>query len=136
LSTEASIESTPATSTMPDWYPELLASVSSQVYSGRSRAIVAANREMLLSYWAIGNELANRESAQGWGSKVVTRLSADVRSAFPEARGFSPRNLRYMKSFAEAWPEFPMLQQAVATLPWGHNWESKQLAELDADLTM
>jgi predicted nuclease of restriction endonuclease-like (RecB) superfamily len=106
---------------MPDWYPELLASVSSQVYAGRTRAIVAANREMLLSYWAIGKELANRESAQGWGSKVVIRLSADVRSAFPEARGFSPRNLRYMKSFAEAWPEFPMLQQAVATLPWGHN---------------
>lgn len=106
---------------MPDWYPELLASVASQVRSGRSRAISAANREMLLSYWVIGSELAKRESAQGWGSKVVTRLSADVRSAFPEARGFSLRNLRYMKSFAEAWPDFPMLQQPVATLPWGHN---------------
>lgn len=51
----------------------------------------------------------------------MTRLSAGVRSAFPEARGFSPRNLRYMRSFAAAWPDFPMLQQAVATLPWGHN---------------
>ncbi|QDG67313.1 DUF1016 domain-containing protein [Pseudarthrobacter sp. NIBRBAC000502772] len=121
VSTPASFESTPATSSMPDWYPELLASVASQVRSGRSRAISAANREMLLSYWVIGSELAKRESAQGWGSKVVTRLSADVRSAFPEARGFSPRNLRYMKSFAEAWPDFPMLQQPVATLPWGHN---------------
>ena len=121
MSSPASFESTPAKSSMPEWYPELLASVSRQINSGRSRAISAANREMLLSYWSIGNELAKRESEQGWGSKVVTRLSADVRSAFPETRGFSPRNLRYMKSFAEAWPEFPMLQQAVATLPWGHN---------------
>ena len=106
---------------MPEWYPELLVAVSTQISTGRSRAALAANREMLLSYWTIGRELADRESAEGWGAKVVTRLSADVRSAFPDAKGFSPRNLRYMKSFAQAWPDFPMVQQAVATLPWGHN---------------
>ncbi|MGW9412433.1 PDDEXK nuclease domain-containing protein [Arthrobacter cupressi] len=117
----AHFEATPAATAMPAWYPELLASVSRQVHGGRSRAISAANREMLLAYWNIGNELSQRESAEGWGSKVVTRLSADVRAAFPEAKGFSPRNLRYMKSFAQAWPDFPILQQPVATLPWGHN---------------
>ncbi|MBO1268702.1 PDDEXK nuclease domain-containing protein [Arthrobacter cavernae] len=121
MSSPASFESTPAKSGIPHWYPDLLASVTRQIHSGRSKAISAANREMLLSYWAIGNELTQRESAQGWGSKVVTRLSADVRVAFPEARGFSPRNLRYMKSFAEAWPEFPMLQAPLATLPWYHH---------------
>lgn len=121
MSEPASFESTPAKSGMPEWYPDLLANVSKEVSTGRSRAIAAANREMLLSYWTIGRELANRESAEGWGAKVVTRLAADVRSAFPDATGFSPRNLRYMKSFAQAWPDFPMLQQPVATLPWGHN---------------
>ena len=121
MSDVASFESTPAKSSMPDWYPELLASVSKHVSSGRSRAISAGNREMLLSYWSIGSELVKRESVQGWGSRVVTRLSADIQSVFPEARGFSPRNLRYMKSFAQAWPGLPMLQQAVATLPWGHH---------------
>ena len=105
---------------MPNRYPELLANVSKEVIAGRSRAIAAVNREMLLSYWTIGRELANRELAQGWGAKVVTRLSADVRSAFPKARGFSPRNLRYMKSFAQAWQNFPMLQGPLATLPWYH----------------
>lgn len=75
---------------------------------------------MLASYWAIGSELARRETEQGWGSKVVARLAADVRSAFPGATGFSPRNLRYMKSFAQAWPDFPMLQAPLATLPWYH----------------
>lgn len=116
----ASFPETPAKSTMPQWYPELLAAVSNEVHSGRSRAVSAANHEMLLSYWAVGNELVKRESAEGWGSKVVVRLSADLRSSFPEASGFSPRNLRYMKSFAEAWPDFPMLQAPLATLPWYH----------------
>lgn len=120
MSTPASFESPPAKSRMPDWYPDLLASVSSQINGGRSKAVSAANREMLLSYWAVGNELMKRESDEGWGSRVVTRLSADIRSAFPQARGFSPRNLRYMKSFAEAWPDFPMLQAPLATLPWYH----------------
>jgi predicted nuclease of restriction endonuclease-like (RecB) superfamily len=116
----ASFPGTPAASSMPEWYPALLASVTRQVNTGRSKAISAANRELLASYWAIGRELAQRESEQGWGARVVTRLSADVRSAFPGATGFSPRNLRYMKSFAHAWPDSAMLQQAVATLPWGH----------------
>ncbi|MEO5992526.1 MAG: DUF1016 N-terminal domain-containing protein [Arthrobacter sp.] len=52
---------------------------------------------------------------------MVTSLSADVRASFPYASGFSPRNPRFMKSFAQEWPDFPMLHQPVATLPWGHN---------------
>ncbi|WP_255769469.1 PDDEXK nuclease domain-containing protein [Pseudarthrobacter sulfonivorans] len=98
----------------------MLANVSKEISAGRSRAVAAVNREMLLSHWTIGRELADRESAEGWGAKVVTRLSADIRSAFPDARGFSPRNLRYMKSFAQAWTDFPMLQAPLATLPWYH----------------
>jgi predicted nuclease of restriction endonuclease-like (RecB) superfamily len=116
----AAFAAPPARTSMPDWYPELLASVSNEVVAGRSRAISAANRELLKSYWSIGRELAERESEQGWGSKVVTRLSADIRSRFPGSKGFSPRNLRYMKTFAQAWPEFPMLQAPLATLPWYH----------------
>lgn len=119
-SSEASFPATSALSSMPEWYPELLASVTRQVSNGRSKAISAANRELLASYWAIGRELLQRETQEVWGTKVVTRLSADVRSAFPDATGFSPRNLRYMKSFAQAWPDPAMLQQTVATLPWGH----------------
>lgn len=52
---------------MPAWYPELLASVTRQVNAGRSKAIAAANQELLASYWAIGRELAQREAEQGWG---------------------------------------------------------------------
>ncbi|TFD79204.1 DUF1016 N-terminal domain-containing protein [Cryobacterium fucosi] len=109
----------PARSTMPDWYPSLLASVTHEVSRGQRRAISGANREVVEAYWNIGNQLVAREKLAGWGAKVVTRLAADLREKYPTLRGFSPRNLRYMKRFAEVWPE--MLQQPVATLPWGHN---------------
>ncbi|XAS62753.1 PDDEXK nuclease domain-containing protein [Micrococcaceae bacterium Sec5.8] len=121
MSSPASFESTPAKSSMPEWYPELLASVAHQIGGGRFRAVAAANQELVRAYWSIGQELLARESREGWGSKVVTRLSADLRDQFPESRGFSPRNLRYMKSFAAAWPDRAMLQTASATLPWSHH---------------
>ncbi|MEW1823815.1 DUF1016 N-terminal domain-containing protein [Arthrobacter sp. NPDC080031] len=105
MSTPASFGSTPATSTMPKWYPDLLASVAHQIDSGRARAVSAANRELVRAYWSIGCELLARESQEGWGSRVVTRLSADLKERFPEARGFSPRNLRYMKALAAGWPD-------------------------------
>jgi predicted nuclease of restriction endonuclease-like (RecB) superfamily len=58
---------------------------------------------------------------QGWGAKVIDRLAADLRSAFPEMRGFSARNLKYMRAFAEAWPEESIVQQLAAQIPWFHN---------------
>lgn len=117
----ASFPATPARSTLPSWYPELLDTVAGRVSAGRNRAVAAISHELVCSYWSIGRDLLEREQLEGWGTKVVTRLSSDLRERIPGAKGFSPRNLRYMKSFAQAWPDFSMLQQAVATLPWGHN---------------
>jgi hypothetical protein len=48
-------------------------------------------------------------------------LAADLRRAFPEMTGISARNLKYMRAFAEAWPQEEFVQQVVAQLPWGHN---------------
>lgn len=111
---------TPARSEMPNWYPDMLASVSDKISTGHIRAITAVNQQLVATYWAIGNELLLREAADGWGAKVVLSLAADLKERFPDARGFSPRNLRYMRSFAEAWPDFQMLQTPSATLPWSH----------------
>src|SRR5699024_8787075 len=69
----------------------------------------------------IGQDILERQSKQGWGSKVIERLSHDLRDAFPEMKGFSPRNLNYMRAFADAWPEEAIVQQPVAQLPWSHN---------------
>lgn len=72
-------------------------------------------------YWQIGRDVLVRQAEQGWGAKVIERLSHDLRTAFPDMKGFSPRNLKYMRQFAEAWPEESIVQQVVAQLPWGHN---------------
>ncbi len=53
--------------------------------------------------------------------KTIDRLSHDLREAFPELRGFSPRNLKYMRTFASLWPDREFVQQAAAQIPWFHN---------------
>lgn len=79
------------------------------------------NGVLVLLYWQIGRDILARQAQQGWGAKVIERLAQDRRAAFPDMKGFSPRNLKYMRAFAEAWPDSEFVQQAAAQLPWGHN---------------
>jgi predicted nuclease of restriction endonuclease-like (RecB) superfamily len=99
-------------------YQDLLARVKSQIRTAQIRAAVAVNQELVQLYWGIGKEILARQSEEGWGSKVIERLAKDLHVEFPEMRGLSPRNLKYMRAFAGAWP---IVQQPVAQLPWGHN---------------
>ncbi len=71
-------------------------------------------------YWQLGRDILDRQDREGWGAKVVDRLSADLRAAFPDGKGFSPRNLKYMRRLAEAWPEPEIVQQLLHKLPWFH----------------
>jgi predicted nuclease of restriction endonuclease-like (RecB) superfamily len=89
------------------------------VRAAQLRAHRVVNTELLSLYWTIGQTIVDRQSAEGWGTRVTDRLADDLRAEFPSMRGFSGRNLRYMAAAARAWPE-PIGQQAVAQLPWGH----------------
>jgi predicted nuclease of restriction endonuclease-like (RecB) superfamily len=80
----------------------------------------------VLLYWQIGQDILARQQAQGWGAKAIARLARDLTAAFPGMKGFSPRNLKYMRAFAEAWPDAAIEQEVLAELPWYH-----QLALLD-----
>lgn len=88
--------------------------------AGRFAAQRRVNTELVRLYWGIGSTILQRQGDEGWGSNVIGRLAADLRAEFPEMKGFSPRNLAYMRAFAAAWPDEQILQQAVAQLPWGH----------------
>ncbi len=105
----------------PAGYGELLAELKMRIRTARVRAGVAVNRELVLLYWSIGRDILGRQRAQGWGSKVIERLSQDLRSAFPDQRGLSPRNLLFMRGLAEAWPDEEIVKQVVSQIPWGHN---------------
>ena len=102
-------------------YGSWLADLKQRIQSAQQRANLAVNSELILLYWQIGCDILARQDAQGWGAKVIDRLSHDLSAAFPEMKGFSRRNLLYMRSFAEQWPEIEFVQQAVAQIPWGHN---------------
>jgi predicted nuclease of restriction endonuclease-like (RecB) superfamily len=104
----------------PAGYAEWLAEIKVRVHEARQRAALSVNRELVALYWRIGRDILERQERQGWGAKVIERLSRDLRKAFPEAKGFSPRNLKYMRAFAQAWPEPEFVQQAAAQLPWFH----------------
>ena len=102
-------------------YQDLLARLKSQIRTAQVRAAFAVNRELVLLYWGIGNEILKRQDSEGWGSKVVDRLAHDLRSEFPDISGLSRTNLLYMRACAETWPEESIVQQVVGPIPWGHN---------------
>ena len=110
----------------PEGYADWLADLKGRIHSAQQRATLAVNRELVLLYWLIGRDILARQASQGWGAKVIDRLAHDLRAAFPDMKGFSPRNLKYMRAFADAWPDAEMVQEVLAQLPWYH-----QLALLD-----
>ena len=105
---------------LPDNYRDFLEHLKTQVRQARVRATRVVNTELLLLYWDIGRAILDRQAAEGWGSKVIDRLAVDLRSEFPEMRGFSRSNLHYMRKIASAWPRSAFVQQAVGQIPWGH----------------
>jgi len=112
---------TPASlTTPPAGYTEWLAELKTRIHGAQQRAALAVNRELVLLYWQIGRDILARQAEQGWGAKVIERLAHDLRTAFPQMKGFSPRNLKYMRAFASAWPDGEFVQQAAAQLPWFH----------------
>jgi predicted nuclease of restriction endonuclease-like (RecB) superfamily len=105
---------------LPADYAAWLVELKARIHSAQQRATLAVNRELVLLYWQIGRDILTRQSNEGWGAKVIERLAQDLRSAFPDMKGFSPRNLKYMRAFAQAWPDVEFVQQAAAQLPWFH----------------
>ncbi|HNX71976.1 PDDEXK nuclease domain-containing protein [Rivihabitans pingtungensis] len=105
----------------PAGYAAWLTELKARIHTAQQRATLAVNRELVLLYWQIGRDILARQAEQGWGAKVIERLAEDLRLAFPEMKGFSPRNLKYMRAFAQAWPDEAIVQEALAQLPWYHH---------------
>ncbi|HEY9713799.1 MAG TPA: PDDEXK nuclease domain-containing protein [Chroococcales cyanobacterium] len=102
-------------------YATLLSELKDQIQNAQVQAALSVNRELIILYWQIGNGILQRQQVEGWGSKIIDQLSHDLRKEFPHMKGFSPRNLKYMRALADAYPNLEFVQQAVAQIPWGHN---------------
>jgi predicted nuclease of restriction endonuclease-like (RecB) superfamily len=106
---------------LPDDYEALLQDLKSRIQQAQLRASTSVNRELLLLYWKIGSDILARQEQQGWGARIVDRLSIDLHVSFPEMKGLSARNLKYMRAFATAWPDIAIVQEPLAQLTWYHN---------------
>jgi predicted nuclease of restriction endonuclease-like (RecB) superfamily len=106
---------------VPESYAAFLRELKQRIREAQLRASVSINRELVLLYWCIGRDILERQEREHWGAKVIDRLAADLKKAFPEMKGFSLRNLKYMRAFAEAWPEERIMQQLAAQIPWFHD---------------
>jgi len=102
-------------------YAEFLNTLKIQIQQTQIRAVSSVNRELVLLYWRIGREILQRQKQRGWGAKVIERLANDLRKEFPEMKGFSPRNLKYMRAFAENWQDEQFVQEVLAQITWYHN---------------
>lgn len=117
----APFPSKPPATGLPADYANLLSVPKRRISEERLRVVLGANAAMILLYWDIGQIILDRQNKEGWGTKVIDRLSADLRQAFPDMQGLSPRNLKYMRAFAAAWPNREIVQQTAAQIPWFHN---------------
>ncbi len=120
-------------------YGAILKQLKEKIKTAQTKAVLAVNNELLKVYWEIGNVIFEQEKESGWGSKIIEKLAVDLKIEFPHIKGLSPRNLRYMRNFSSAYPQFlilqqaaaklqntdnqidVILQQAAAKLPWGHH---------------
>lgn len=106
---------------MPVDYGKFINELKDRIRRERNKVVRFANTAMVLMYWDIGTSILEKQKRSGWGAKVIDTMSADLKTEFPDMKGFSPRNLKYMRKFAEAWPEKQIVQRTVALIPWRSN---------------
>ena len=118
---EVIIPVAPIISEMSDTYLSFIDNIKNEIKKQRLSVVLSANASMICLYWNIGKAILNKQAEEGWGSKVIDRISKDINDAFPDMSGFSPRNIKYMRKFAEVWNNYEIMQRTAAQIPWRSN---------------
>ena len=105
--------------TLDKEYLQFIREIKNEINLGRVKAALALNKQVVQLYWSIGKRILEKQAVAQWGEKLLDQLSHDLQNAFPEMRGFSKTNLKYMRILANLYPD-GIGQQAVDQLPWGH----------------
>ena len=99
-------------------YLSVIENIKKEISSAQYKAAVSVNRELIMLYHNIGT-IINENKA--WGNKFIENLAHDIKLAFPNAKGYSVRNLKYMAKFADEYPDKIFVQTVSAQIPWSHN---------------
>jgi predicted nuclease of restriction endonuclease-like (RecB) superfamily len=102
-------------------YAAVLEELKIKIRQAQQKAVLSVNKELIFLYWDIGVTILEQQHKQGWGAKIIDRLSQDLRKSFPTMKGVSTRNLKYMRKFAAAYRDLSIVQQLAAQIPWFHN---------------
>ncbi len=105
---------------LPVEYGAFLAEVKSTIKAAQVRAGMAVSRELILLYREIGRKILETQVREGWGAKIIERLAKDLKKSFPDLRGFSVRNLNYMRAFGERYGDGEFVQAPLAQITWYH----------------
>ena len=108
---------------LPEGYEYWQKSIVSRIQNAKLQVSFHVNADLLSLYWSIGSDILEKQQTLGWGAQVIDKLSQDLSLAFPEDRGYSVRNLKYMRAFAEAYPDFPIVQVPLAQLQKYPIWQ-------------
>lgn len=101
--------------------------IKDQIKIAQQKAMLSANKEMIVLYWNIGKVINFRSE---WGSKFIERLSLELKKEFPKAKGYSLRNLKNMLRFYREYPDIEFVQSVTAQIPWTHNVELFRVGSL------
>lgn len=107
--------------TLDKAYVELINEIKQKVKTTQIKAALTVNSQMVMLYWEIGKKIIIEQEKHNWGDKIIERISQDLSKEFSEIKGFSRRNLLYMRKFYLTFTEASIVQQVAAQLPWGHN---------------
>ncbi len=99
-------------------YLDIVGNIKKEIYEARHKAVLGANKELICLYWNIG-KIINENST--WGNKFIENLAKDIKLDFPNATGYSVRNLKYMAKFQKTYDDFEIVQTVFAQLSWSHN---------------
>src|ERR1700722_20045103 len=102
-------------------YTEFLQEINSRIRQAQEIALRSVNKEMILLYWDIGRRIVDKQKGDGWGNSIIENLALDLQRAFPGMKGFSSRNLRYMRDFYVSYSDNEKLQTLSAEISWSHN---------------
>lgn len=119
----------------PNNYVNIIARLKEKIRQAKTKASLAVNKELLNVYWEIGNTILEQQKSEGWGAKVIDRLAQDLKHEFPDMQGLSIRNIKYMRAFAEAYPEFSIVQPTLAQLQIADNQNNTIVQQVVAQLT-
>lgn len=97
-------------------YNKWLAALKQNISTQQIQTLLQVNSNMLILYWYLGNEILQKQEVEGWGTGVIDQLSTDLQKAFPNHQGYAVRSLKYMRKFAEEYPNLLIVQQAAAQL--------------------